>query len=235
MNAKIITYDTTNGTGILITTENEKRNFNINDLNDFDILPEVGLLVDIDDKGTISVQKNTVNLNEEKLEKLNNIKNKYINGSIANGWRLINNNDTGFVIQETVIPVFMIILYTIFYTVLFIFFFLVLFPFLHFWALLLSLVLIALIDTGIGERITILKGVVNKEKFIIEITKEGKPYKLLSINKEENINYNNEPRKNNKLKIILISVFIIFTIGFFIIQNYFIEIMDYINMKTNLN
>ena len=207
MNAKIMTYDTTNGTGLLITKENEKRNFNINDWNDFDSLPEVGLLVDINDKGTISVQKNTVNLNEEKLEKLNSIKNKYINGSIANGWRLINDNDEGFVIQESKTSAFMVILWFIILSSVFSLF-------LGFYGPLLSLVLIMIIN--LGRETTTLKGVVNKEEFIIEITKEGKLYKQLSLNKEENINYKNDSKK--KLKIVLISLVIILVVGFIVIE-----------------
>lgn len=176
MNAKIITYDTANGTGMLITTENEKKNFNINDWTDFDTLPEVGLLVDINDNGTISLQKKKVNLDEEKLEKLKNIRNKYINGSIANGWKLENENEDGFVIKEKVFNSGMFFLWFIGFSIAFGFF-------LGFIGIIIALVIT--LFTGLAYSTTTLKGIVNKEAFMIEISKDGNPYKQLSVDDAE--------------------------------------------------
>ena len=54
MHAKIATYNSNTGSGLLITTENEKIDFSIDNWADFDILPEVGLLVSINNDGNIS-------------------------------------------------------------------------------------------------------------------------------------------------------------------------------------
>lgn len=98
MEAKILTYDSSNGTGTLITRENEKKNFSITDWNDFNISPRVGLVVNIDND-KLSVQK---------LALLKIKKEKYINSLIANELKLTNNNEEVFVIEEKFLLSFII-------------------------------------------------------------------------------------------------------------------------------
>lgn len=69
MEAKIISYDNVNGKGILITKENEKIDFSIDKWNSFDTLPEIGLLVEIDENWNL-VSKEILKHGDKNAEKI---------------------------------------------------------------------------------------------------------------------------------------------------------------------
>lgn len=107
MEAKIVSYDSSSGKGILITKENEKIDFSIDKWDDFNVLPNIGLLVEINENNSISPKKD---LDKENLIELKTIINDYINNSVAKGWKVINNGETGFVIEETTFSFFICII-----------------------------------------------------------------------------------------------------------------------------
>lgn len=103
-------------------------------------------------------------------EKLDN----YLNGSIANGWNLINQNDEGFIIEEkkdfSLAYYFIsVVLATLILTFLFGFFL--------FW-LILIMILFIFVYKG---KTTRLYGRINYEENKILILKDGKEYKELKV------------------------------------------------------
>lgn len=177
MEAKIISYDNVNGKGILITKENEKIDFSIDKWNSFDTLPEIGLLVEIDENSFVSPKKD---FNKEKLDELKNVKQKYINGSIANGWRLINENEESFIIEEKISS------FSYLYCIVLIFLLSIplglLFGVFGFVVALIFSIMIAR-----NEKTTTLRGVYNYEKFEINITKDNEFYKKLTIKEDDDV------------------------------------------------
>lgn len=167
MEAKILLYDKSNGKGTIITKENTKIEFSIDKWNDYDILPEVGSLVTIDDEGFIAPIKDS---SKEKLEKLEKVKQKYLNGSIANGWKLINDNEAGFVIEESIFDYSYCI-------VLFIILSILLYFLLSFFGCILALIF----SIMLAKKTTTLKGTYDYNAYVIYITKNDEFYKKLTI------------------------------------------------------
>lgn len=170
METKIISYDSVNGKGILITEKNEKIDFSIDKWNDFEILPKIGLIVEIDNNGNLLPKKD---LDKEKLVELKILIDNYINSSVANGWKVVNNSESGFVLEEKGFSFFVCIILLIVFSILFSFLMGVFAP-------------IIALPFSIWFSITkrILKGIIIYDKFEVDIYEKDKFYKKLTIKKE---------------------------------------------------
>ena len=174
MDGKIITYDTATGSGIVITKDNKKVTFSINNWSDFDVMPQIGLLVTIDYRGDI-FPKNKIETTTNKLSELIIKKEKYLNSSIANGWKLINDNENGFVIEEKFFSFVKFFLWLIGLSSILVFFFSI-------FGLVIALILMFALSLPYNK--TTLVGVVDKVNCEINITKNEVFYKKLFIENE---------------------------------------------------
>jgi hypothetical protein len=176
MDGKIITYDTATGSGIVITKDNKKVTFSINNWNSFDILPQIGLLITIGYNGDISpIDKINNEVIKDKLSDLKIKKERYINGSIANGWKLINDNENGFIIEEKIFSVVKFFLWLFGLSI-------ILVPFFSIFGLVIALILMFALSLPYNK--TTLVGVVDKVNCEINITKNEVFYKKLFIENE---------------------------------------------------
>jgi len=191
MTAKIATYSSESGEGLLILENNEKMNFSINNWSSFDILPSIGLVVEVKENGDIFFKKNNhTNRGSDLIKEKTDLrtllikkKDTYLNNAIAEGWKVSSNNSEGFVL---------------------------IFPnsfsaskFIG-WSLGLGLIF-GLIFGGYGLLIAIilaivialpknkatLKGAINYKKSVVIITKNDKEYALLNAFDDKKVNSNN--------------------------------------------
>jgi hypothetical protein len=182
MKGKVVVYNSSTGNGLLVMENNEKKDFSINDWLDFNILPEIGLAVEINDDGKIIAKKEINELDNEKKEnsedlikKLINKKEKYINEMTARGWTLLSNNESGFVLQhQDDFPILKFLLIAVLIGI-------ILVPFLNIFGPIFGIIIGFFIS---NPKATLLKGTIDKDKLQIELFKDGIKHKTLSLTDE---------------------------------------------------
>jgi len=126
---RILVYNGATGEGKIILTTAEKISFNVESWGSIDAVPEIGMKVQISDKGIISVINNkssdkppvanntdiTINSNstqEKSTEILNIKKDEFIHRQVSQGYCVSSDNSSGFVLEKTIhrIDLFLLIL-----------------------------------------------------------------------------------------------------------------------------
>lgn len=179
MLGKIIRYDGAKGEGSIIYKDRHTEDFNINNWHSFDVLPEIGLSVNVEDENITPVQaspegeehgKNGPQIENAKSTELIQRRDQYINSSVANGWKVESINDLGFVITNNQFEALPFVGWSALFSTLLAWPFGILgiFP---------ALIVAYFITTSTGNYT--LQGVMDYDEDSIHVTKKGKPYKTI--------------------------------------------------------
>lgn len=99
MEGKIVNFDKNTGKGTIVSVSGESVDFEAKQWGSFEVMPELGLLVEID-QSTGGVRAKTKSQSEDITSKLIAKRDDYLNRSSVNGWTIETINDQGFVIKN---------------------------------------------------------------------------------------------------------------------------------------
>lgn len=99
MEGKIVNFDKATGKGTIVSLSGESIEFEAKQWGSFEEMPEIGLLVEID-QSTERIRAKTKSQSEDITSKLIAKRDDYLNRSSVNGWTIETINDQGFVIKN---------------------------------------------------------------------------------------------------------------------------------------
>jgi hypothetical protein len=175
MEGKVIRYDGAKGDGSIILKEGNVLEFSIKDWSSFDTLPSIGLAVSIDDGKIYPTNIKQSENDSPAKTKLINKRDEYINGSVANGWKVESINDLGFVITNSQFEWSTFVVWTFVVSIPLVFVF-------GIYGVPIAAVISYFITTSTGDYT--LQGAMNYEDGNIVIKKNGKHHKTLGIEAE---------------------------------------------------
>jgi hypothetical protein len=212
---KILHYSSENGTGTIICEDNETIEFDVKNWKNYNVLPIVGLEVQINNDEITTVDIKSDNNEENKLAKLIEKKDKYLNSSVSNGWALINNSDNAFTLTyATPFSILGFLFYILIVSI-------ILWPLFSAYAVMLAIVIYYFKDKY--NKKTIIKGELDKEKLEFNVYKNGKIYKIITPEKTIVYDTRNFLEKNMKFFLIVLSIIMFVIIVIYLIYfNFYI-------------
>ena len=171
MEGKVVNFDKSTGKGTIVSVRGESIDFEAKQWGSFEVMPEVGLLVEID-RSTGGVRAKTKSEPEDITSKLIAKRDDYLNRSSVNGWKVETINEQGFVIKNHEFSYSSFFLYLVIALVIFGFFFGI--------GAIIPASIVAFVAAKSTSNYT-LYGKMDYENGTIVITKKGKVFQELKV------------------------------------------------------